>query len=48
MGLPVYDNDNDWLYLVAIIDWYSRYVLDWQLSDTTEIDFVLDTPAIRL
>lgn len=43
MGLPVYDNDNDWLYLVAIIDWYSRYVLDWQLSDTTEIDYVLDT-----
>lgn len=34
---------NDWLYLVAIIDWYSRYVLDWQLSDTMEIDFVLDT-----
>ena len=34
---------HDWLYLVAIIDWYSRYVLDWQLSDTMEIDFVLDT-----
>lgn len=33
----------DWLYLVAIIDWYSRYVLHWQLSDTLEIGFVLDT-----
>ena len=33
----------DWMYLVAIIDWYSRYVLQWQLSDTLEIDFVLDT-----
>ncbi len=33
----------DWLYLVAIIDWYSRYVLDWQLSDRLEIPFVLDT-----
>ena len=32
-----------WLYLVAIIDWYSRFVLHWQLSDTLEIDFVLDT-----
>ena len=32
-----------WLYLVAIIDWYSRFVLHWQLSDTMEIDFVLDT-----
>ena len=33
----------DWLYLVAIIDWYSRFVLQWQLSDTMEIGFVLDT-----
>ncbi len=33
----------DWLYLVAIIDWYSRYVLQWQLSDRLEIQFVLDT-----
>lgn len=33
----------DWLYLVAIIDWFSRYVLQWQLSDTMDIDFVLDT-----
>lgn len=32
----------DWLYLVAIIDWYSRYVLHWELSDTLEIRFVLD------
>lgn len=33
----------DWLYLVAIIDWYSRFVLHWQLSDDMEIGFVLDT-----
>ena len=33
----------DWLYLVAIIDWFSRYVLSWEISDTMEIDFVLDT-----
>lgn len=32
----------DWLYLVAIIDWFSRYVLGWRLSDTLEIGFVLD------
>jgi len=38
--IPVKTN---WLYLVAIIDWYSRFVLHWQLSDTMEIDFVLDT-----
>ena len=32
----------DWLYLVAIIDWHSRYVLDWRVSDSMEIDFVLE------
>jgi len=30
-----------WLYLIAIIDWYSRYVISWELSDTLEIEFVL-------
>ena len=27
------------LYLVAIIDWFSRYVLAWELSNTLETDF---------
>lgn len=31
-----------WLYLVAIIDWFSRYVVNWRLDDTLEIGFVLD------
>jgi len=30
-----------WLYLVAILDWYSRYVVSWEVSDTLEIEFVL-------
>jgi putative transposase len=30
-----------WLYLVAILDWFSRYVVSWQLDDTLDIDFVL-------
>ncbi len=30
-----------WLYLVAIIDWYSRYVVSWELDDSLEVDFVL-------
>ncbi len=30
-----------WLYLVAIIDWYSRYVVSWELDQSLEIDFVL-------
>jgi putative transposase len=32
---------NGWLYLVAILDWFSRYVVSWQLDETLEIDFVL-------
>jgi len=29
------------LYLVAFMDWYSRYVLSWELSDSLEVGFVL-------
>ena len=29
-------------YLVAIIDWFSRYVVAWTLSETMEIEFCLD------
>jgi len=32
---------NGFLYLVAFMDWYSRYVLSWELSDTLETEFVL-------
>ncbi|MFT3742293.1 MAG: IS3 family transposase [Gammaproteobacteria bacterium] len=31
------------LYLMAIIDWYSRFILDWQLSITMEADFCIET-----
>jgi putative transposase len=31
------------VYLVAIIDWYSRFVLDWQLSINLEADFCIET-----
>ena len=30
-----------WLYLVAVLDWYSRYIVSWELSDTLQLDFVL-------
>jgi len=30
------------LYLVAIIDWYSRYVLSWRLSNTLDVDFCVE------
>lgn len=29
------------LYLVAVMDWYSRYVLAWELSNMLEADFCL-------
>lgn len=29
------------LYLVAVMDWFSRYVLSWELSNTLETDFCL-------
>lgn len=32
-----------WMYLYAIIDWYSCYIVDWQLDQSLEIGFVLET-----
>jgi putative transposase len=29
------------MYLVAVIDWYSRYVLSWELSNTLDVGFCL-------
>jgi putative transposase len=31
-----------WLYLVAVLDWFSRFVLSWELDQTLEIGFVLE------
>jgi putative transposase len=30
-----------WMYLVAILDWYSRYVISWELDHTLEMPFVI-------
>jgi putative transposase len=30
------------LYLVALIDWHSRYVLSWRLSNTLDVSFCLE------
>jgi putative transposase len=32
-----------WLYLVAVLDWYSRYVVAWELDQTLALGFVLAT-----
>ena len=31
------------LYLVAIMDWFSRYVISWRLSNTLDTDFCVET-----
>ena len=31
-----------WLYLVAVMDWFSRYVLGWDVSTTLESDFCVE------
>lgn len=30
-----------WMYLVAVLDWYSRYVMSWELDQTLEMPFVV-------
>ncbi len=30
-----------WMYLVAILDWFSHYVVAWELDDSLELPFVL-------
>jgi putative transposase len=31
-----------WVYLVAVMDWYSRYVVSWELDQTLNVDFVVE------
>lgn len=33
---------SSFLYLVAYMDWYSRYVISWRLSDSLKNDFVIE------
>jgi putative transposase len=37
-----------WLYLVAIMDWFSRFVLSWKVSITLEVEFCLEALAQAL
>lgn len=39
-----------WMYLVAVLDWFSRYVVSWELDQTLEMPFVLEavTRALRV
>ena len=33
--------ETGWCYLIAFIDWFSRYVISWEVSPTLEIPFCL-------
>jgi putative transposase len=37
-----------WMYLVAVLDWYSRYVVAWALDQTLELGFVLEAMGAAL
>lgn len=37
-----------YLYLVAVMDWYSRHVLAWQLSNTLESTFCIEAVTAAL
>ena len=37
--LPLYKS---FAYLVAVIDWFSKYVLSWELSNTLDVYFCLE------
>lgn len=37
-----------WLYLTAVIDWFSRKVLSWQLSNTMEASFCIEALGVAL
>jgi len=34
--------EKGFIYLMAIIDWFSRYVIEWQISTTLEADFCIE------
>lgn len=34
--------NQDFVYLVAVIDWFSRYILSWKVSISLEGDFCVD------
>jgi len=35
--------NGQWFYLVAILDWYARYVMSWRLSRSLSVGFCVET-----
>ena len=34
--------EDGWAYLIAILDWFSRYVINWRLSNNLELAFCIE------
>lgn len=34
--------EHGYFYLVAVMDWFSRYVISWRLSNSLDVDFCVD------
>lgn len=34
--------EKGWIYMVAIIDWYSRKIISWRLSNTMDVEFCIE------
>jgi transposase InsO family protein len=41
--LPYCGTPHGFIYLVVIIDWYSRFIVGWAMSNTMQSDFVVRT-----
>ena len=40
--------NQDFAYLTVVMDWFSRYILSWELSSTLESDFCVKAPGTAL
>lgn len=47
MDIPYVPMAPGFVYLAAIIDWFGRRVLAWQLSITMEADFLVEAATAR-
>jgi putative transposase len=39
---------SSWMYLVAVLDWYSRYIVSWQVDQTLQLPFVIEAATQAL
>ena len=47
-GHNLYKDGQKPMYLTAIIDWYSRFIVGWALSDTLDTTPVIEAVALAI